>query len=266
MMGISGPGRKLLWGRSGGFCSNCRRPVTADPTRTDPAVVLGEEAHIVSAKPSGPRHRPMQSRQFDAYDNFILLCPEDHTLIDKRPTTYPEEMLRGLKHEHEVWVKQRSSRAPQLRILDPHPKDQTILRRMDTGTELMDSFTYCVAWRTQHPDPMSEDEANLLGSFVGTLHEWSEIWGDVDPGKRVKVKFQMRQSLEELREAGFVVYVGVREMTLEGGVGGPTSWPEALLSIHRLTDPLIASEETAGRSGSRLNTWVARSSWTQALA
>jgi hypothetical protein len=244
-MGISASDRKLLWGRSGGFCAKCKTLLTAERTQVDPPAVLGEEAHIVSAKAGGPRHRPMPAEPVDGYGNLILLCPKDHTLIDKQPKAFPEEMLRSMKRDHEEWVRQRGAQVPQLRIRDLHPKEPLYLRKMDRGTDLLDAFAQCLASSTGHPDPISEGEADLLADFLGNLHDWSEIWGEVEPGDRVKAKFQMGERLDELRQAGFVVYVGVREKVLEGGIGGPIAWPEAVLSIHRSDDPLVAAGASA---------------------
>jgi hypothetical protein len=100
---------------------------------------------------------------------------------------------------------------PQLRIRDLHPKEPLVLRRMETGTDLIDAFAECVASSTNHPDPVSEEEADLLASFVGNLHDWSELWDEVEPGDRVKASFQLGQHLDELQRAGSVVYIGVRE-------------------------------------------------------
>mgnify|MGYP001598481659 CR=1 FL=1 len=59
MVALSGANRKVLWARSGGFCAMCKCLLTVDATDLDPAVVTGQEAHIVSEKPDGPRYREM---------------------------------------------------------------------------------------------------------------------------------------------------------------------------------------------------------------
>jgi hypothetical protein len=67
--------------------------------------VTGEEAHIVSSREDGPRYRPLEAHEVDDLDNFILLCPEDHTVVDKQVDSYPEDDLRRRKREHEEWVR-----------------------------------------------------------------------------------------------------------------------------------------------------------------
>ena len=92
-MAITDRTRKLLWGSAGGRCAICGRMLTEAPAEPDPAVVVGEECHIVSEKPDGPRYRPLELAQVNAYDNLILLCPSDHEIVDKQPLHYSEERL-----------------------------------------------------------------------------------------------------------------------------------------------------------------------------
>lgn len=95
---------KLLWGRSGNRCAICRCKLSQEPPASG-ALVVGEQAHIVGEKEDAPRGKSvLGSRERDAYANRILLCPNDHTLIDKAPSDYPVERLYVLKAEHELWV------------------------------------------------------------------------------------------------------------------------------------------------------------------
>jgi len=52
-------------------------------------------------------------------------------------------------------------------------------------------------------------------------------------------EFEASEWLHHLLLADLIVYAGIREKILEGGIGGPTPWPEAWVSIHRRDDPLI---------------------------
>src|SRR5690348_12276541 len=112
---ITAHSRKLLWGRSGGFCAICHRLLTAEAASPDPVVVVGEECHIVSPRPDGPRYRPLDATQVDAYENLVLLCPSDHETVDKQWQHYTEEKLQQVKREHEAWV-QALPGPPELRV------------------------------------------------------------------------------------------------------------------------------------------------------
>lgn len=53
----------------------------------------------------GPRgESPMTAAERDEYSNLILLCPTDHTVIDKAPDDYTVESLHKMKEDHEAWV------------------------------------------------------------------------------------------------------------------------------------------------------------------
>lgn len=108
-MTISAQTRKLLWGRAHNMCSfaTCWQALTADEVdaRTGKAfaVVVGEEAHIRSGSPGGPRYDPdYPSADFDKYENLMLLCPTHHSLIDAHDgDAYDVDTLVKLKRRHE---------------------------------------------------------------------------------------------------------------------------------------------------------------------
>jgi hypothetical protein len=98
---------KMLWGLSAGRCCfpGCNDVCIAEPTEADAPAVLGNIAHIVAHSPDGPRADPQFPLEaLDSYANWALLCPTHHTLIDKQADSYPAEVIRGWKLEHERWV------------------------------------------------------------------------------------------------------------------------------------------------------------------
>ena len=95
-MPITTRDRKLLWARAGGVCTLCKSHLAENAKGDDRDVVLGEEAHIVSEEPNGPRFRSMPTREVDAYTNLMLLCPSDHKIVDEQVTYYTEQRLYGL--------------------------------------------------------------------------------------------------------------------------------------------------------------------------
>jgi predicted restriction endonuclease len=82
-MAITDKNRKILWARSGNRCAICRISLVVEQTVQDSESVVGEECHIVSSSPNGPRHdAAFTTEQSDAIDNFILLCATHHKMID----------------------------------------------------------------------------------------------------------------------------------------------------------------------------------------
>ncbi len=102
-MGISVTVRKKLWGKSGARCSVCKAELfeqTQDSVQGD--IILGEEAHICGDQIGSARHdASMTETQRNAEDNLILLCPTDHTKIDKDETQYGVEKIKEIKKKHE---------------------------------------------------------------------------------------------------------------------------------------------------------------------
>ncbi len=113
-MSINVLSRKLLWGRAGNQCAfpACVQTLTADLGTEDSeflatvGVVMGEEAHIRSARPDGPRFdETYEDTKLDSYENLLLLCPTHHTLIDKNGGVgFSVAQLEEMKASHEKLV------------------------------------------------------------------------------------------------------------------------------------------------------------------
>lgn len=107
-MGISVKTRKMLWGKAASRCSipECRRELVMDATETDDPSIVGEECHIVARENDGPRGESELSKEGrDVYDNLVLMCNVHHKLIDDQPNHYTVEILKGIKAEHQDWVR-----------------------------------------------------------------------------------------------------------------------------------------------------------------
>lgn len=116
--------RLKLWVRSGGRCALCKKYLL-EGDLTGLPLFLGESAHMVGAQdneasPRGKAALPAEER--DLADNLILLCPDDHTEIDKRLAArlITVEWLTEQKRKHEAWIRQVTG-------LDPK-RTTTVLR------------------------------------------------------------------------------------------------------------------------------------------
>ncbi len=101
---------KILWALAAGRCAfpQCRTLCVAEASTVDPAVPLGEMAHIVAHSDAGPRADASFPRaRRNTYGNLLLLCPTHHTLVDKQESTFTITDLATWKREHEAWVRQR---------------------------------------------------------------------------------------------------------------------------------------------------------------
>lgn len=106
---LSAADRKILWSAARGLCSftQCNQPLveeqTSETTREPFRTVVGEEAHIYSASPKGPRYDPRYPvGKLETHENRILLCPKHHLLIDANGGEgYSADTLLQMKRRHE---------------------------------------------------------------------------------------------------------------------------------------------------------------------
>lgn len=116
-MSISDVDIKKLWGKAAGRCCFDNCGANCIVVSEDLSMALGEMAHIIARRPSGPRG--CESRDDDnSYDNLILLCPTHHTIVDKAPEVYTEECLRAMKKRAEDKVFQALNSSQRFSTLD----------------------------------------------------------------------------------------------------------------------------------------------------
>ena len=249
-MPLTAKNRKILWARSGNRCAICRVPLVVEPTAQDTESVVGTECHIVSASPNGPRHDPaFQAEQFDALDNFILLCATDHKMIDDQPETYTAEALRSIKMNHERLVETKLRDDPVPPPVQVRRFRQNIpanLPRIRSGQELLALATDSCAHYFKHDDDLSDVEAELVGRFAQEIADWIDLGSSLEPFDRVRYSKHMSELMGELEQHGFYVFAARETQQLEGGVGVPSAYPVLHLCVLRATNSAILHVEPGG--------------------
>lgn len=109
--------------------------------------------------------------------------------------------------------------------------------RVENGTKLTEVIGGAYAYRMNHDNPKTEEEAELLAWSVQTIQDWGEIWSDIEAGDRVKASFDLTQLITELEEKGFWVF-GLRTNEEYLGISGD-KWPVANVFIMRFDNPKI---------------------------
>ena len=95
---------KILFGLSGNQCTHpeCTNNVIEPATEYDDAAVIAQICHIYAVSEAGPRGRAgLTDDELKSIENLILLCPTHHVVVDKQYETYPAELLKQWKKEHE---------------------------------------------------------------------------------------------------------------------------------------------------------------------
>lgn len=248
-MAISDKNRKILWARSGNQCAICRVSFVVEKTPLDPHSVVGEECHIVSASPDGPRHDPaFKPEQFDALENIILLCPTNHKMVDDQPETYTADILRRIKANHEKWVESKLREKPESggfrihRIAENIPKT---IPRIKSAQDLLAMAGGVYGQYFNHDDDLSGEETEAVGMFIQELTDWVDCCSDMEPLDRVRGAARFQKMVNELEKRGFFVFATQEVQRMEGGVGGPEPWPMLHISVLRISNPIIQYQDVA---------------------
>ncbi|MDD3718995.1 MAG: HNH endonuclease signature motif containing protein [Actinomycetota bacterium] len=241
-MGISDKTRKVLWGRSGNRCAICKHELVLAASSSDEESVVGEECHIISGKVGGPRYDsgfPLE--QIDAYENLILLCRVHHKAVDDQSETYTADILRQMKMNHEKWVSEKLKDTEELKpVRLRRTKNGTpeFLTRLTSGKEVLNVVENANGFSFDHDELLNEEEVDLVGGFL----QIAQDWGDLSPMEsydRVRIAFDLTETLKELEDAGFLVFGGREIRVIEGGTEVPSAWPIAVIRILRKTNKEI---------------------------
>jgi hypothetical protein len=249
-MTITDRDRKILWGRAGNRCSKCRAELihSGDRAQARSEAVIGEECHIVSPRPGGPRARPgLDGSYLDSYDNLVLMCASDHSFIDQLVDDYPEDDLKLMKADHEAWVAATLGRASvPLRIRRRQP---AVLIEVTSGRELLAVTAKAHESSLDHDDLGTQDDVDRVAGFLQNVFDWGEIWDDIEPAGRIQAEFDLTQEILALRERGWRVFAARGRGTMEGGAEpAPSSWDTAYVRVVRADSPEIATLGAAQHS------------------
>lgn len=249
-MAIADKTRKLLWARSHNMCAMCRKPLTEDAQTADlPALILGQEAHIIARSEDGPRGRDGDRSDLDGYDNLILLCADDHTRIDAQPDVYPVQFLRNAKRAHEKWAAQRPAEPEPTRIVARPGEDDIPLLVLTSGEAVWKVMAGTMLWNfRQLSGDVRPEASDAADSFLTAARDWAEISDTVQDQGFAAVRDAQRslqQMLEELWSYDLFVFGRRTERILRGGVGAPTPMPYAELAVLTADEVRSYSEQAA---------------------
>jgi hypothetical protein len=97
--------QRRLFAASGGYCQNpgCNQALFVE-AHSD-KVSVAEMAHIYSAEDQGPRaNLDFTAEERGSFANLIVLCANCHTVIDKAPDAFPDDVITAWKQEHEARI------------------------------------------------------------------------------------------------------------------------------------------------------------------
>lgn len=246
-MAITDRTRKMLWGRSGNRCAICRRELVIERTLLDVEAIVGNECHIVSGAPNGPRFDPnFPTVEIDTVDNLMLLCSVHHTIVDAQIETYTPDVLRLLKRNHESWAKSRLDEDPlanwpKLRRFKQNIPKQLML--IEPGQRLVSLAPVFHGYYQHHPEHLNEAETDAVGLFFEEIDDYMTIVDDVGSAFRLQMIRSIDKRLLDLKELGFLVFAAAERQRMEGGTMPPSDWYMLHLAVERAETLLVNLEE-----------------------
>jgi len=222
-MSISDKVRKELWAKSGNQCAICKKELFIPNGTKD--YNIGEECHIISASPSGPRHE--KYCDYDSYDNLILLCRNHHKEIDdcSNLKKYTKDKLCNIKKEHEDWVRQQLSNSP------------SFLKIVETGAELVSILSNCTLACYKSNDELKDiEEVDFIGGIWQEIFDFADVYFELEPIEITRKEFVFSQMIKELKTKGFAIYAAQVKKPIFKRMGVTDAYYTAQLYIKRIKD------------------------------
>lgn len=228
-MAISNKTRKYLWGKSGNRCAICRVELFSEKIGGS-ALNIGEECHIISSKPKGPRYKTNVG-SYDIYENLILLCRNHHKEVDELSETFSEEILRYIKAKHEKWVSETLNNSVNSKKNKPR-----LLNRITSGKELFNIVSEAHGYRTDYEESNNDKDAQFMASVIQRIVDYGELADMVEVSDKVIMARELTKLINELDEHGFFIYGERRIEKVRFASGTSNTWPIATIVVRKKND------------------------------
>jgi transcriptional regulator with XRE-family HTH domain len=78
--------------------------------------------------------------------------------------------------------------------------------RLTSGNAVVAVFDGSHMYRFSNEDPRNDDDAEYIAGVVSEIHDYSEAWGDIEPGLKVKAIHEFSNVLREMEEKGIWLF------------------------------------------------------------
>jgi hypothetical protein len=235
-MSISDKTRKKLWAKSGNRCAICKSELFSKEEGGE-SLNIGEECHIISKKPKGPRHVKGLA-DYDEYENLILLCRNHHKEIDTLTESFPEEVLRYMKLNHDNWVKNRLDSS----LGEPEYEEPKFLRKVSSGKDLMHMLTDCHGYRADYDEQDSSLENEYIGGVLQSLTDYGDLLSmGIEQYEKVNIASQLKEFLEDMEHHGYFLFAEKKVTTVKYDGDKLDNWHVATLLVKSADNKEIIS-------------------------
>ena len=111
---LSEADRTKLWTRANSRCSICKRTLVAGIVPARPGEIVGRGVPIVDVRIRAAEDLVLLPGYLDSYENYILLCVDDASLVQERRTDFSTADLMQLKAIHEAEQAPRAASSTQV--------------------------------------------------------------------------------------------------------------------------------------------------------
>lgn len=203
-MSIKVKTRKILWSKSGNRCAVCKHELVKKIANLNSNFILGEECHIISSKKDGPRGKVIFLEDYDSPDNLILLCANDHKLIDEFPETYTYDILKNLKANHEVWIQKAIEK--DIEEFNKSINNIEYLDKVTTRSQLSNIVSNGHFHFFELSSITSAKLALELSSFFDDLNDYSDIESDIEILNKTKYLIEFETQIKDFENKGIWIF------------------------------------------------------------
>lgn len=115
-----------------------------------------------------------------------------------------------------------------------------ILVRLSSGADLFAIVGGAHAGSFENEELKTEAEVEIVGHFIQEMTDWGEMWGELEPGERVRQSFEFTQKLKDLEKAGFVVFGTREKKAIRVADEVIPDWNVAIIRVVRPTNQVVS--------------------------
>lgn len=213
--------RKIIWSKSGGSCAICKQELTKKIDEKH--LVLGQECHIRSPKPNGPRYDSgFPIDKLNSPENLILLCRNHHKEVDDFPFKYPIESLEKIKTDHELTIHNRSSQEiPQIKVIKSSKHLPAV--QITSGLQLIDMASGAAGYAYAFDETEDDEIYDLIKDFLSYIEDL-DIISDVSQSSKLDMARELKKIINDLEHHGYFVFGAIANDRITGGVSPDSPW------------------------------------------
>lgn len=228
-MAISLTDRKRLWGKAGNLCAICKNKLFSDDIISDSEVNIGEECHIISEQKNGPRHKS-GLENYDEYNNLLLLCRNDHKIVDSLPEVWTEELLRYVKTNHELNIGEGIKKQFDSKQNETKPRFLSLITQ---GKQLIDLAEGVFASRIDYDVDDEKSVNEVIAALLQDSIDFGEILDHMSIMQKIEAGNTLQVYIDQLHGWGYNVYSERSNRKVRSVSGETMIWPVITIVVKR---------------------------------